>query len=620
MSFISTVNRLFHVKQPTRQAPLSVVKPPAAAPVDGFDAAPRPGPVTLAPVSPVAGPTASGAVDGVVSPYYQGRIGRDGRQFVGPTGQAFNYRGVSEFLLPLYLNDKSRSPEENEKLVGARMDERARQGYSVLRVFGTVPWDNATLKPFDDFDAYKANTEKLFSMAKDRGLYVEFTAFTGADKTVPPNKRGEYVDFVAQLAKKYDNSFVELCNESFQNGLSKDELYELGRRFKQTAPQVMLAGSSAQGDSIDGSAEDAAMFAKAPFDYVTLHSERADGDDGYRWVRHMREGEGVSSATGLPVVQDEPIGSSSNNIPGRRDNVGQHFRDGALVAAITGQGFTFHTERAVTVDPNARVGEPGADMTNVSDLVPADARGTHFVNGHWPESPLDVGNQFDSSVLRVFTRMKNDGSGFWTYPVQIKNDLDLGVKRPTHLTVKDVGTGEVLVDRDFAAGEKLHLARGSDVLIYGGNAEQPQVKKVGEPAAPLEPELPGSTDPLPAQRQTGQMKTAPYSPEAAQRIVERLYLGVLGRPADPDGLRGYAQLVANGQLRRVVNALVSSQEFANRKDSLTVGKLTNELYKTILDRAPDQGGREGTESLLRSGLLAERVTAMVTSSEYQEHN
>ena len=254
---------------------------------------------------------ATAAVGPAQSPYFNGRIHRDGKVMVGQDGKAFAWRGVSEFLLPRYMNDASRSPAENEAIVGKRMDERVGQGFSVLRMFGTVAWNTAPLKPFENWDAYKANLEKTISMAKDRGLYVELTALTDVGQSIPKERVGEYIDFIAQVAAKYDNTFVELCNESFKNGMSKDELYDLGRRFKRTAPNVMLAGSSPVGDGVDGTPEDGAMFGKEPFDYVTLHSERADGDDGYRWVRHMREGEGVSQATGLPVIQDEPIGSSA---------------------------------------------------------------------------------------------------------------------------------------------------------------------------------------------------------------------------------------------------------------------------------------------------------------------
>ena len=41
---------------------------------------------------------------------------------------------------------------------------------------------------------------------------------------------------------------MEIANESFKNVLSDQEVYDLGKRFKQTAPNVMLAGSSPTGD------------------------------------------------------------------------------------------------------------------------------------------------------------------------------------------------------------------------------------------------------------------------------------------------------------------------------------------------------------------------------------
>lgn len=599
---------------------------PAPSPVravDSFQAA-RPPLVSLTPppsppmqraVSSAASAQVSAVTGPVKSPYEMGRVKADGRQMVGESGEAFTWRGVSEFLLPKYLNDRSRSPEENEKIVAGRLDERVQQGDSVVRVFGTIPWAGAELRPFDDWEGYKANTEKLFQLAQERGLYVEFTAFTAADETVPKDKRGEYLDWVAQTTRKYPNTFVEICNESFKNGLGEQEVYDLARRFKQTAPEVMVAGSSATGDGIDGSATDGSEFGRAPFDYVTVHSERSDGDGGYRWVRHLREGESIGGTTGKPVVQDEPMGSAGASQPGRRDSDPAHFRDAALVAAITGQGFTFHTERAVTQDPYAAVPEPGADQVHLSDLIPPDNRGTHFVNGHWPDSPFDVGDQFEKNVLRVFTRAKNDGSGFWTYPVDVTNDLNLQLKSATHLTVKDVGSGDVVVDRDFAAGEVLHLPKGSDVLIAGGAATFGELKAPsGTPGGEPQPPNLGSSDPLPAQRPSSWKVPERFTPEAATELTQQLYRGLLGREADAGGLQGYAAALQQGRLLDVVNGLVGSDEFRART-GLTTGGVGTDLYRALLGRNPDPDGLAATEDTLRTGRLADRVIGMVLSDE-----
>src|SRR5438874_2561714 len=99
-----------HSQPPAQPAPV----PPA---VDRFT------PTSIAsPVLPqrddVAAVAASSAITGgVKSPYAMGRIHADGRQMVGENGQAFTWRGVSEFMLPYYLNDKSHAPEENEATV-----------------------------------------------------------------------------------------------------------------------------------------------------------------------------------------------------------------------------------------------------------------------------------------------------------------------------------------------------------------------------------------------------------------------------------------------------------------------------------------------------------------------
>src|SRR6185369_15605963 len=104
----------------------------------------------------------------------------------------------------------------------------------------------------------------------------------------------------------------------FKNGLAGPAAYDAGRRLRSLAPHVLLAGSSPGGDDCpDGACDspsssptssgghflDARYYGDAPFDYVTIHSERTDGDGGWRWVRHMREAEAVGGSLDRPVVQ-----------------------------------------------------------------------------------------------------------------------------------------------------------------------------------------------------------------------------------------------------------------------------------------------------------------------------
>lgn len=579
--FKHLVQDVEHAFQPAAKSP------PASAPAPDTFAATNPPPMVLDPSQAASGPAKS--------PYYLGRVKTDGRAFVGANGQPFTYRSVSEFLLPSYINSG------NEQAVAARMDERVQQGYSVLRTFTMLDWAQPPLHPFDDFEAYKANLEKMLDMAEQRGLNVELTLFTDVDKNIPRSRINEYADAMADIAQRHPNTFIEVCNESFKNGLSETEIYDLAKRIKARAPDVMIAGSSP--DNVDGidpnASRDAAghyadgrEFADGPFDYLTIHSERADGDNGWRWVRHLKEGGDIGATVNKPVVQDEPMGSNGSFIPGRRDNDPQRFRDAALVAHVTNQYFTFHNEGAVTPDPNAAIAEPGQDQIHLSDLIPSDPRGTRFINGQWPDCPFDPNAYFNGNgLLRFFTKMKTDGSGFYSYPVDVTKDMDLPLRQATHLKVVDASNGQLLVDRDFAAGERLHIAAGSDVVIYGGNVEVPQLAKAGAAV----PAVSGSDEPVPSQHAAA--GTSPGLDAAtAQDVAQRLYEGILGRAADPGGLRAYADTLQRGQLGQAVSSMFASDEFKQRQ--VTKGALATSMYGALLGQAP---GAELADAVSRLG-------------------
>jgi hypothetical protein len=698
-----------------------------------------------------------------MSPHYNGRIRTDGRAFVAADGSPFTWRGVSEFQLLWYLFDTSRSDAENEQLVTKRIDLRRAQGFTVLRVFTMVDWSPrfpVALRPADDYGRYKRAARRLLELTRERGMYVELTLFTDLGRTFPKSRMNEHLDFFAPLAEEFDNTFVEMVNEGFKNGLEREEVYVAGRRFRGKAPSVLLAGTS-PADCGDSTCDDAAVenghfvdgryYADAPFNYVTLHSERSDGDDGWRWVRHLREGEMVGAATNKPVVQDEPIGSQATNEPGRRSNNPRHFRVAALLCHATLQYFTFHNQCAVSasVDPLcADVPAPGADEVGKSDILPSDPRGFRFVNGHWADSPIDGRQGFSSgSLLRLSSKVS--GSGFYTVPVHVTKDVDLPVRFGGHVAVVEVDGGSVILERDFAPGEPLRLRAGQDVVIYGGNVPRGTIPKAvsacddlavpddafracyyegtgfgtfknaeevpaldfdweeGSPMAgvpqdafsarftgtfnfaggktpfavqsddgvrmkidgqiivddwndhgvfPLVAEValaagrhvveveyyentglaalkvgfasipspgpgpkpsPGG-ETVPAQAAMARQTTPAYAASDAQRLVRRLYEAILGRGVDPSGLSTYSPLVAKGDLYRVVNALVMSDELRQR--ALTVPALSRALYAKLLDREADPGGDAFTQETIRSGDAAQRIFEIVRSPEYEAKN
>jgi hypothetical protein len=101
-----------------------------------------------------------------------------------------------------------------------------------------------------------------------------------------------------------------------------------------------------------------------------------------------------------------------------------------------------------------------------------------------------------------------------------------------------------------------------------------------------------------------------------QSIVTEAYRGILGREPDPVGLEGYTQAMDSGMSAlRLSEILWSSEEFAIGRSPLSPEEMATELYRGILDRAPDPGGLEATADAIEAGRGPNRAAAMLTSTE-----
>ncbi|MCB9653446.1 MAG: right-handed parallel beta-helix repeat-containing protein [Deltaproteobacteria bacterium] len=125
---------------------------------------------------------------------------------------------------------------------------------------------------------------------------------------------------------------------------------------------------------------------------------------------------------------------------------------------------------------------------------------------------------------------------------------------------------------------------------------------------------------VPAQRAVYERSSRAFSSAQASEIVTRLYLGLLGRMADPAGIETWGRLVADGRLHSAINGIVFSAEFGARRPSLEALALAQDLYRIILDREAEAGAAERTAAQIRSGILAERVADMILSPEYAQKN
>ncbi|MDM7322434.1 MAG: hypothetical protein P3W87_003940 [Gammaproteobacteria bacterium] len=79
--------------------------------------------------------------------------------------------------------------------------------------------------------------------------------------------------------------------------------------------------------------------------------------------------------------------------------------------------------------------------------------------------------------------------------------------------------------------------------------------------------------------------------------VQKVYIAYYQRPADPEGLRYWAQRmdVSGGDLKEVIDAFATSEE-AQRLygtiDKDTIGGVVDKIYKALFDREPDAEGRQ----------------------------
>jgi uncharacterized delta-60 repeat protein len=101
-------------------------------------------------------------------------------------------------------------------------------------------------------------------------------------------------------------------------------------------------------------------------------------------------------------------------------------------------------------------------------------------------------------------------------------------------------------------------------------------------------------------------------PTANQRFVGQVYLDLLGRPVDGNGLAQWSAMLDQGASRmQVVQQIQASQEFLT-------GEVTS-LYAQYLHRSVDPTGLNGFLSFLRSGGTIEQlVSILVSSPEFRQ--
>ncbi|MBV9654589.1 MAG: DUF4214 domain-containing protein [Acetobacteraceae bacterium] len=127
--------------------------------------------------------------------------------------------------------------------------------------------------------------------------------------------------------------------------------------------------------------------------------------------------------------------------------------------------------------------------------------------------------------------------------------------------------------------------------------------------------LPLTLDFAPNQTQFGAITHDPTSPGGE---TDALYMGILGRLADPLGEEGWAaSLAAGGDPVALAQNLLSSAEYTARFGPYTAATddaFVQQLYHMALGRAPESSGEAGWDAALASGASRADVAARIALS------
>jgi len=92
---------------------------------------------------------------------------------------------------------------------------------------------------------------------------------------------------------------------------------------------------------------------------------------------------------------------------------------------------------------------------------------------------------------------------------------------------------------------------------------------------------------------------------AATRFIERFYMNILGRPSDEGGLNAWLDVINTQSASAVALGFLNSPEFQNR--GLDDVAFVDILYRTLFDRAGDEGGTSYWLEQLGAGKLRDMV-------------
>lgn len=343
-----------------------------------------------------------------------------GVQFIDEHNSPWQYRGCTDFSLTWrFLRGEEIDPI---------LTDRIAVGCRVLRVFGMME-NIAHLWP-QEVPRYYQRIAAFVDTVAARGLRVEFVVFADATnkldgrRSVMPrlaDQQAHYARVVAALQRKWA-VLLELCNECEQNGVDP-------QHFERPPPPLIASRGSSGGEQLPP---------MPAWSYTVRHGSR-----GPQWPRDakgaldVRDGWSCSddetkrgcvafAGTHQPTVEDEPMGASEADQPGRRSSNPDDFAYFGATAALMSAGATFHSDAGIRSEPfGARQRACAIAMFQAMTFIPADAQTRPYQRGvaeggtgigEMPLEHVDADGRRAEGALRTFCR--GDGAREWCVAIR----------------------------------------------------------------------------------------------------------------------------------------------------------------------------------------------------------
>ncbi len=309
-----------------------------------------------------------------------------GTSFTTADRHPFQWRGITAFRLLEYVA-RGKEDEVNRFLSWAEG-----QRLTVVRVLAM----GGGFMNLSAADGRKA-LPRLLDLAAAHHLHVEVVALAGTRDA--PLDLDAQLEAIGGVVAEHDNAVIEIANEpahpsQLPDVHRTDVLVRLRSRVPRNIPVAL--------GLVEG------LERSSAGDYVTWHSPRDSGSEGWGHVLALTQGPDLLKQWNKPVVSDEPIGAGAKFETGRRDDSPERFRAAALLTRLAGLGATFHYEGGLQAAiPTGRELECFNAWNEAWSLLPSDIERTGTFRRARDEGAAVVDYSSDKA-LGVFERQRGN--------------------------------------------------------------------------------------------------------------------------------------------------------------------------------------------------------------------